>query len=173
MKIISKLIVISLSVLLVTLSMLSIEEVGFCRYFFGLETGCVLNVNGIYEICLFSLTAVALPALITIPFRSIVFKRWSQFATFAIPLVSVLVIWLAYSDSQSGGGFMSISVAPFLIGSVLFFYYIISFVVLFHAWRADKNGDTFSLTRSIVVGMVTCVIMILLFIGWIFLANLD
>lgn len=148
------------------LTLLVVEELGFCKNILGLTTGCALPADGNVEVFLGVLSALLAPSLIVVFFSSSVFQIWKKFALLSIPAVLIVVFWM--DKLNYGGGGMPGQLSPsYIIYPVIFLvYYLLTFVIIFQAWQAVRLGKQFSASRVIVASSAIFAAMVVLIVGW-------
>jgi hypothetical protein len=80
-----------------------------------------------------------LPHLLTLPLPALVFERWKGFALWAVPLVTILILWVGMTGSSGSG------IGQFHPGIIFFpliyaFYFATSLVIILTAWYESKTS---------------------------------
>lgn len=81
--------------------------------------------------------------LLSLPFKVQVFETWKKFATWAVPVLIILLSWLSSIDTGGGWGpeaavrgAMLLSVIIVLTGA----YFLISLVIISVTWWKSRKG---------------------------------
>lgn len=154
------------TLLSVGLTLLAVEELGFCKNILGLTTGCALPADGNVEVFLSALSAVLGPSLILIFFSSGVFQVWKRFAIFAIPTVLILVFWVETLNGGGGGMPGQLSLGYVLYPVIFFAYYLLTFVLVFQSWRAARFDRPFSVYRVMAISSSVFAVVVVLIVSW-------
>lgn len=103
MKFLSKEVVFVGSLGLALLSLLTMEELGFCKLIFNTQTTCVIPAKDSTEIVIFMFAALSFPlSLLTLPLKTTIFEAWKRYAIWTIPTILLLVAWIEAVGSGSG-----------------------------------------------------------------------